>query len=809
MLSSPLTMRRRASSQRTSADPVPRSGPPRSCYVAVLGCSGPRSESQTGVGKSALCARFVNPGLDAYNAVKPDVDESVLAWMDFVEPEINQEHFLYYGSSARRLSGNTTAVIHVVEQTEFLDEVSVGHTAYPTPGTYLQRATMRYLQSPGKIAYTRRGNIGAGMASGAKPLPTALSSKGLSGYVLVYDPTARDDRKQQQLTLLAKLVERLPRDLPIILAITKCDSLAGGQLDRLAQEHEELARCLQQRNRAFPVVHVSAEIGVNVDLLFMLLASRALGVEIGTGSDPSVGVSSYQEAHAARHTEIRELQRELSGAVMDLTQQFQTRWHPVYQVLRRMPAYRRLSDLEGYEGVRRLFLARLLEIKMEDLKNKKETTPPPPSSGHESDAEIADIMADEDDARITIAATTVTDNQPGKRQKTMYEALEKSLEQHPDVKCDAKQVSDIYEDLEAVKEARTWPRQSTALARVRDSRGAVYFPITTEGSDRSATLPSNDGKQRHGSCPTFRKDRPTTLVLDADGPPSNASTPPKVEVLSQSWDDMPEISQTHTSPRLNNKNQSRPRSVSPRHRSRGLLNRFRKTPSPSPASSADKPDPVQAAQEAVLAGEEKQHVEVRHTRSHSLQMPQSNELSPSQSMPTVSVTSEDNSKTPGLNNTTLSSAKSLPYLPIVIPLKPNLVPRHARSASMHNPAMRVSSTDSGSSRQHFPLAMDRRSPAPVQKSPYMQYGMSNIYAQPLKKIPVPKDVPSPIYRELEAAVADLHLPTGENTALDATNIIFKPAPVYAELEANAAEMAVERTVEQPQEDIDPLLNTLV
>ena len=404
-------MRRSSRTPQPSAnqgDAIPRSGPPRSCYVAVLGCSGPRADSVSGVGKSSLCARFVNPGLDAYNAVKPGPDESVLAWMDFVEPEINQDHFVYYGSSARRLSGNTTAVIHVIEQTEFLDDAAVGNSAYPVPGTYLQRATMRYLQSPGKVAYTKRANIGAGITSGAKRFPTALSNKGISGYILVYDPTARDNRKQQQLTLLARLAEKLPQDLPLALAITKCDSLTPGQLTRLTKEHEELARCLQNRNQVIPCIHISADMGINVDLLFMFLASRALDVEF------QVDVSDYEVSKIRRHSEIRDLQRELSGAVMDLTQQFQTRWHPVYNVLRRMPAYRRLSDLVGYEGVRRLFLARLLEIKMEDVKK----------------IDISAVPLDQDGA----TDGDCKENGEETYQRVSYDELEQSLHQHPDVK---------------------------------------------------------------------------------------------------------------------------------------------------------------------------------------------------------------------------------------------------------------------------------------------------------------------------------------------------------------------------------------
>ena len=330
----------------------------------MLGCSGPRKIDEAGVGKSSLCVRFIQPSSERYDAAKPQANESVLSWMDFMEAEISQDHFLYYGSSPRRLPGDKTAVIHVIEQTELLDEASLGRTAFPAHGKYVHRATSRYLHSPGKVAYTKRSNIGVHVR-GKQPLPRGLEVRGVSAYLLVYDPTQSDDRKQQQLTLLARLAENLPRELPAALVITKCDLLTDEQLAQAAPEHEELARCLG----GLPLIHSSAELGINVDAAFTLLASKAMDTRPGQGPD----VLSFNDAKRFRHERVKELERVLSGAIADIANSFEARWHPTYTILRRMPAYKTLTALEGRDAVRKLFLSRLLELKMRELKLDRST----------------------------------------------------------------------------------------------------------------------------------------------------------------------------------------------------------------------------------------------------------------------------------------------------------------------------------------------------------------------------------------------------------------------------------------------------
>ena len=236
-------------------------------------------------------------------------------------------------------------------------------------------------------------------------------------------------------------------------------------------------------------------------------------------------------------------------------------------------------------------------------------------------------------------------------------------------------------------------------------------------------------------------------------------------------DDMPE-KLAHSSPRLNNKSQNRPRSVSPRGKAMGLLDRLRLSPSHSASSSSNPtPDPPAPAPSV-------QHLEVRHTRSHSLQTP-SNAISPSHSMPTVA-------GQPMTSQSSMSPAKSLPYLPIVIPFqKPNTT-RHVRSSSIHNP-LSVSTVTNGSAKKESPLSLRKHSSGPISsgqnQQPYAQYGASNIYSKPVRKTgnPGPKDVPSPIYRELEAAAADL----GESRDDGVPELAIEvdaPAPLYAELE---------------------------
>ncbi|WAR01964.1 RHG35-like protein, partial [Mya arenaria] len=92
----------------------------RTFNVSVIGLSGTEKEKgQFGVGKSCLCNRFIHSDADNYHLEHI----SVLSQSDFGGRVINNDHFLYWGEVTKTDEGNNFT-FHVIEQTEFIDDVS-------------------------------------------------------------------------------------------------------------------------------------------------------------------------------------------------------------------------------------------------------------------------------------------------------------------------------------------------------------------------------------------------------------------------------------------------------------------------------------------------------------------------------------------------------------------------------------------------------------------------------------------------------------------------------------------------------------
>lgn len=89
--------------------------------ISVVGLSGTEKEKgQCGIGKSCLCNRFVRPSADEFHLDHT----SVLSTSDFGGRVVNNDHFLYWGEVSRSLEDCVECKMHVVEQTEFIDDRS-------------------------------------------------------------------------------------------------------------------------------------------------------------------------------------------------------------------------------------------------------------------------------------------------------------------------------------------------------------------------------------------------------------------------------------------------------------------------------------------------------------------------------------------------------------------------------------------------------------------------------------------------------------------------------------------------------------
>lgn len=127
----------------------------RTFNISVIGLSGTEKEKgAVGIGKSCLCNRFIYSVADKY--YRDHI--SVLSQSDFAGRVINNDHFLYWGEVTKLDEGNHFT-FHVIEQSEFIDDVSF--QPFKTGrDPYLKRSVGTKVQSAEKLMYICKDQLG-------------------------------------------------------------------------------------------------------------------------------------------------------------------------------------------------------------------------------------------------------------------------------------------------------------------------------------------------------------------------------------------------------------------------------------------------------------------------------------------------------------------------------------------------------------------------------------------------------------------------------------------------------------------------
>jgi len=242
-----------------------KGGQARSVYIGVVGLSGlDRDQAFYGVGKSCLCNRFVRPLADEYITEH----SSVFSSSDFGGRVLNNDHFLYWGSATKTVEdGGGTFVIHVIEQTEFIDDATLmplsrGGNLAPYP----KRCAISKLSSPQKLMYISRDQVALQNDYEQVSLPGGKTT--VDGFLVVYDAEATQSKRleEQQERLLSTILSYVQKSKkPFALVATKCDDT---QLNLLQEVH----RFAQSKKLNVPIIETSAHENVNVDLAFVVLA---------------------------------------------------------------------------------------------------------------------------------------------------------------------------------------------------------------------------------------------------------------------------------------------------------------------------------------------------------------------------------------------------------------------------------------------------------------------------------------------------------------------------------------------------------
>ncbi|XP_075739845.1 rho GTPase-activating protein 190-like isoform X9 [Rhipicephalus microplus] len=324
---------------------------PRSLCVAVVGLSGTeRDKGPTGVGKSCLCNRFVRPRADDYHTDHI----SVLSQTDFGGRVVNNDHFLYWGE-ARRPSADGAGdnvpelSVHVVEQTEFIDDSSFQPFRSGKTETYLKRCAALRLCSAEKLMYVCKSQLGIEKEFEQRLMPEGRLN--VDGFVCVYDVSHVPGRPaDKQAEFVAALLQTLVRTRkPVVLAATKTDEACDMHL----REAERLVARKELRGQV-PLVETSAHENVNVDLAFLLVAQL---VDRGTkGSSRWAGrVPSFLEASRARREALDQATDAFQALVRAQVTDPRAQWAGWSQRLLGAPECERFCALFGRAAARLAF----------------------------------------------------------------------------------------------------------------------------------------------------------------------------------------------------------------------------------------------------------------------------------------------------------------------------------------------------------------------------------------------------------------------------------------------------------------------
>lgn len=237
----------------------------RTYNVSVIGFSGSENvKGPVGVGKSCLCNRFINDVADKYHMEHI----SVLSQTDFAGRVINNDHFLYWGETTKTDEGNNFT-FHVIEQTEFIDDVSFQSFKTGRTDNYYKRSTQVKVQSAEKLMYICKDQLGMETDSAYEQKLMPEGKLNIDGFICCFDVSkvSQTTMVHQVDFVIALLNAAMKTKKPIVLVTTKNDDADK----RYLQEVAKIAARKDYKGN-IPIVETSAHKNVNVEQAFLVLA---------------------------------------------------------------------------------------------------------------------------------------------------------------------------------------------------------------------------------------------------------------------------------------------------------------------------------------------------------------------------------------------------------------------------------------------------------------------------------------------------------------------------------------------------------
>ncbi|XP_005097825.1 rho GTPase-activating protein 35 isoform X2 [Aplysia californica] len=331
----------------------------RTFNVSVIGLSGTeRDKGQYGVGKSCLCNRFFNQVADNYY----QEHISVLSQSDFAGRVINNDHFLYWGSVTKTDEGNNFT-FHVIEQTEFIDDVSFSPFKTARTETYLKRAVGGKVQSAEKLMYICKDQLGMETDSA---YPQVLMPEGkltIDGFLCCFDVSKVPQRSiEKQVEFVASLLNNaLKTKKPVILATTKGDS----SCQEYVREAEKLTNRKEFKGNV-PLVETSAHENINIEAAFLLLAHLMDKTKARTKLLP------FLDARKQRHEFLAVAKDAYLSLLRSTVRDPKAVWNTWKKKLEVESDFGHYVEMFGTEQARKEFRAHTKRLRDEQIRSKEQ-----------------------------------------------------------------------------------------------------------------------------------------------------------------------------------------------------------------------------------------------------------------------------------------------------------------------------------------------------------------------------------------------------------------------------------------------------
>ncbi|XP_018604273.2 rho GTPase-activating protein 35 isoform X2 [Scleropages formosus] len=322
--------------------------------LVVVGLSGTEKEKgQCGVGKSCLCNRFVRPSADDFYLDHT----SVLSTSDFGGRVVNNDHFLYWGEVGRALEEGPECRIHVVEQTEFIDDQTFQPHRSTALQPYIKRAASTKLASAEKLMYFCTDQLGLEQDFEQKQMPEGKLM--VDGFLLCVDVSRGMNRNfDDQMKFVTNLYNQLAKTKkPVVLVLTKCDE----GVERYIKDSHTFA--LTKKN--LQVVETSARSNVNVDLAFLTL------VQLIDKSRGKPKIIPYFEALKQQSQQIASAKDRYEWLVSRIVKDYKETWPNISCRMQSSSEYKEYVFLEGTVKAKKLFQQHVYRLKQEHIERRR------------------------------------------------------------------------------------------------------------------------------------------------------------------------------------------------------------------------------------------------------------------------------------------------------------------------------------------------------------------------------------------------------------------------------------------------------